>query len=98
MIYIFRGDALVSARIPGIEDGAVVQTAVEMVAHEVRAHHRALAVFGSADGFGGNQVGFVPHIQQMDGKHQGGIWRNHFTCEHGWTRVRWRLESKDTSG
>lgn len=48
---------------PGVERGAVQQGAVEMVADEVGADHRAFAVFGSGDGSGDNQVGFVPHVQ-----------------------------------
>lgn len=68
---------------PGVEDSAVEQSAVEMVAHKVSAHHRAFAVFGSGDGFGDDQVGFVPHIQKVDVKHQSGICRNYIACKHG---------------
>ena len=64
---------------PRIKDSAVEQGPVKMVAHKVSAHHRALAVLGSSDGFGDDQVGLVPQIQQMDVKYQSGIWRNHVT-------------------
>lgn len=65
---------------PGVKRGAVQQRAVEMVADKVGAHHRAFAVFGRGDAFGDNQVGFVPHVQQVDVEHQRGIGGNHLTC------------------
>lgn len=68
---------------PGVKRGTVEQGAVETVADKVGAHHRAFAVFGGGDGFGDNQVSFVPHVQQVDVEHQRGIRRNHLACKHG---------------
>lgn len=48
---------------PGVECGTIEQGAIEMVADKVGANHRAFAVFGSGNGSGDNQVGFVPHVQ-----------------------------------
>lgn len=78
---------------PGFKHGAVEQGAVEMVAHKVGAHHRAFAVFGSAYGFGDNQVSLVPQIQEMDVKHQSGIWRNHVAWKQLYSEMPW--DSKD---
>lgn len=64
---------------PGVKGGAVKQSAVEMVTHKVGAHHGAHAVFGGGDGFGDDQVSFVPQIQQMDVKHDCGVRRNNIT-------------------
>lgn len=63
---------------PGVKDGSVQEGAIVMVTHKVSAHHRAFAVFGSADGFGDDQVSFVPQVQQMHVEHQGSVWGDHF--------------------
>lgn len=73
---------------PGVEGGAVEQGAVEMVANKVGSHHGAFAVFGVDDGFGDNQVGFVPHIQHVDVEHQSGVGRDDIACGHGFMEVR----------